>query len=127
MMNTETLKALEVAIEPYRSAGFIITSQSEGAITLAYPREKFSYIVFLVLLLIWPLAVLYLISFNHQGSKHVCLRVTSQGQVEESGYTLAVANRARRRARWVNLFLGVLLVAVLLAVALLFFSLSSKG
>jgi|SRR6266853_2964735 len=126
-MNIETLQTLEQSIEPYRRAGFIITSQSEGAITLAYPREKFSYLLFLVLLLVWPLALLYLISFNHRGNRGVCLRVTSQGQVEESGYTLAMADRERRRARWANLFLTVFLVAVLLAVALLLLYFSFKG
>jgi hypothetical protein len=92
-MNAETLNILEQAIEPYRSAGFIITSQSDGAITLAYPRARFNYLFFIILLLIWPLAVLYLISFNNRGSKRVCLRVTSQGVVEESGYTLELAER----------------------------------
>jgi hypothetical protein len=114
-MDRQMLAVLEEAIEPYRRAGFVLTSQSEGAITLQYPREKFSYLLFIVLLLVWPLAVLYLISINHRGSKGVCLRVTSQGQIEESGYTLAVAERERRQRRQNYLIataFGVLLILV---------------
>lgn len=118
-MNIETLKALEQAIEPYRRSGFMITSQSEGAITLQYPREKFSYLLFIILLLVWPFALLYLISFNNQGSKGVCLRITSQGQVEESGYTLAVAERERRRRRQDYLIVTSLCGLLILVVVLL--------
>jgi hypothetical protein len=99
-MDKLTLAKLEQAIEPYRQAGFIVTSQSEGAITLARPPEKFSYAFFIfMLILLWPIAVIYLIAHNNQGAKIVCVRVTSQGQVEESGYTLAVMRRAYQRRR----------------------------
>jgi len=105
-------------MEPYRRAGFVLTSQSEGAITLAYPRARFNYLLFLVLLLVWPLALIYLISFNNRGSRGVCLRVTSQGQIEESGYTLAVAEKERRRRRQDYLIatsmVGLLIVVVVL-------------
>jgi hypothetical protein len=39
-MDIQNLAALEEAIEPYRSAGFVITSQSEGAITLTRQRSS---------------------------------------------------------------------------------------
>jgi ABC-type spermidine/putrescine transport system permease subunit II len=113
-MDTQMLVALEEAIEPYRRAGFIITSQSEGAITLIHPRAKFSYLLFIVLLLVWPLAILYLISFNNKGEKRVCLRVTSQGQIEASGYTLAVIERDRKRERLVHSIILVILVIVII-------------
>lgn len=117
-MNTETLKTLELAIEPYRRAGFIPTSQSEGAITLAYPKEKFNYLLFIILLLVWPLALLYLISFNNRGSKGACLRVTSQGQIEESGYTLAAAERDRKREKMVYSIILAILIAVMILLIL---------
>jgi ABC-type spermidine/putrescine transport system permease subunit II len=99
-MDTQTLAALEEAIEPYRRAGFVVTSQTEGSITLTLPQEKFSYLFFIVtLILIWPVAVLYLVSFNNQRGRSVCLRVTSQGYVEASGYTLGVIERERKRRR----------------------------
>jgi predicted nucleic acid-binding Zn ribbon protein len=98
-MDRQTLAILEQAMEPYRRAGFIITSQSEGAITLTYPRAKFNYLLFIILLLIWPLALIYLISFNNRSSRGVCLRVTSQGQIEASGYTLERIEMERRRRR----------------------------
>jgi hypothetical protein len=118
-MDRQTLAILEQAIEPYRRAGFILTSQSEGAITLDYPRARFNYLLFLVLLLVWPLALLYLISFNNRGSKRVCLRVTSQGQIEESGYTLAVAEREWRRKRQDYLIATSMCVLLIVVVVLL--------
>jgi predicted nucleic acid-binding Zn ribbon protein len=117
-MNTEMLKVLEQAMEPYRRAGFVITSQSEGAITLVAPRAGFNYLLFIILLLIWPLALIYLISFNNRGSRGVCLRVTSQGEIEASGYTLERIERERRRRRQDYLIAtsvgGLLIVAVVL-------------
>jgi predicted nucleic acid-binding Zn ribbon protein len=126
-MNIEMLKTLEQAIEPYRRAGFIITSQSEGAITLAYPRAKFNYVLFIILLLVWPLAILYLISFNNRGSRGACLRVTSKGQVEESGYTLEVLKRERKRSRRIDYFVILPILIVLFAVAMLLWYLALRG
>lgn len=117
-MNTQALLALEEAIEPYRRAGFVITSQSEGAITLARPRARFNYFLFIILLLVWPLAVLYLISFNNRRERRVCLRVTSQGQIEESGYTLAIATKDRKREQAVNSFILGMLIAVMILLIL---------
>jgi hypothetical protein len=113
-MDKLTLAHLEQAIEPYRRVGFVVTSQSEGAITLTLPPERFSYVLFIFLLLIWPLAVIYLVYHNSQRGKNVCLRVTSQGYIEESGYTLAVLERDRRR----RIFIGVLLFSLVAAVVL---------
>jgi len=115
-MDRLMLAELEQAVEPYRSAGFVVTSQSEGAITLAPPPEKFRYVFFIfTLLLLWPVAIVYLISFNNRKGKSVCLRITSQGYIEESGYTLGVMARERRR----RIFITVLLVALLAVIILL--------
>lgn len=114
-MDKLLLAQLEQAIEPYRRAGFVVTSQSEGAITLTLPPERFSYLLFIILLLVWPLAVIYLVYHNSQKGKSVCLRVTSQGYIEESGYTLEVVERERRR----RIIIGVLLFSIV-AVAILF-------
>jgi glucan phosphoethanolaminetransferase (alkaline phosphatase superfamily) len=114
VMDRQILATLEQAMEPYRQAGFILTFQSEGAITLAYPRAKFNYLLFLILLLVWPLALLYLISFNNRGSKGACLRVTSQGQIEESGYTLAAAERDRKRGKMFYSIILAILIAILI-------------
>ena len=115
-MDTQTLAALERAIEPYRLTGFVVTSQSEGAITLALPPERFSYLLFIVLLLIWPLAVIYLVYYNSQRGKSVCLRVTSQGHIEASGYTLSVMERERKRRIVVSVILFSAIAAVILFV-----------
>lgn len=113
-MDRQELVVLEQAIEPYRRSGFVVTSQSEGAITLAVPPEKFSYVLFIILLAVWPLAVLYLISYNNQRGKSVCLRITSQGYVEASGYTLKAIAREKRRRKFITLLFIVVLALVLL-------------
>lgn len=115
-MDVQRLSLLEQAIEPYRREGFVITSQTEGAITLTLPPEKFSYMLFVILLLVWPLAVVYLVYHNNQGTKNVCVRVTAQGHIEESGYTL-VALAGDRRRRIIIRFVFFSLIAV---VALIF-------
>ena len=114
-MDRQTLVALEQATEPYRRRGFIVTSQSEGAITLSPPAKKFNYLLFLVtLLLFWPVAVLYLINFNSEKGKSVCIRITSQGGIEESGYTLAAIEKSRKRQLMTNLFIIVGTVALMI-------------
>jgi predicted nucleic acid-binding Zn ribbon protein len=118
-MDTRRLLLLEQAIEPYQRAGFVVTSQSEGAITLAVPPEKFSYAFFIfTLLFLWPVAVVYLVSFNNQRGKSVCLRITSQGHVEVSGYTFEVLARERKRRRAVFVLLSSILVAVILFIVI---------
>lgn len=115
------LAALEEAIEPYRRQGFIVVSQAEDAFTLAYLSERFNYLLFIVFLLIfWPVAVFYLISFNNRRGRVVTIRITSQGYIEESGYTLDLIARARRQERWVGLIIiGILILLALSALAIL--------
>jgi hypothetical protein len=121
-MDVKTLAALEGAIEPYRRAGFVVTSQSESAITLALPAERFSYLLFVILLLIWPLAVLYLVSYNLQREKSVCLRFTSQGDIEVSGYTLEDIAREHGRRRFTDLLLLSVFAAAVLIILIIVYS-----
>lgn len=117
-MDMQRLSVLEQAIEPYRRAGFIVTSQSEWAITLTLPSERFNYALFIPLLLIWPLAVLYLVFYNTRRERSVCLRITSQGHIEASGYTLEAVARDRRRrniiASSLLILIGVIIVCFLI-------------
>jgi hypothetical protein len=116
-MDRQGLAAIEQAIEPYRRKGFVITSQSEGAITLSPPTKRFNYLLFLItLLLFWPVAVLYLINFNSQKGKSVCIRITSQGEIEESGYTLEAIEKSRKRQLMTNLFIIVGTVAFMIII-----------
>lgn len=114
VMDNASLAELEQAVGPYRRAGFIVTSQSEGAITLALPLERFSYLLFILLLLVWPIAVLYVVSHNTQRYKSVCLRITSQGYIEVSGYTLGVMERERKRRIFVSVLFCSLVAVVIL-------------
>ena len=98
-MNTETLKALEEAIGPYLEAGCTITSQTESSIKLVGEHRRFSYLGFIVgLLLFWPAAFIYLIAFNNRKSGTVCLSINSRGVIEASEHTLDAAARERGRA-----------------------------
>jgi hypothetical protein len=114
MMDTISLATLEEAIEPYRRAGYTVISQSEGSITLTYPPVRFNYLIFLILLLVWPLAVIYLISFNRRVERRVCLRITSQGYIEANGYTLELAVRERRHERWIDAITLIILALIIL-------------
>lgn len=117
-MNAQVLAALEQAIEPYRREGYVVTSQSGSAITLAARPPKFSYLLFFFLILLfWPLAIVYYYAAGSRGARIVCLRITSGGDIEASGYTLDVAARERRRARWLTwtlISIPLLLLCVLL-------------
>jgi predicted nucleic acid-binding Zn ribbon protein len=116
-MDIQTLAALEAAIEPYRRAGFVVTSQSEGSIILSYPSGKFSYFAFIFwLVLFWPIALIYLISYNNRKSKSVCVRITSQGYIEESGYTLKVIEDERRRDRRIGYIAITIIALIVLAI-----------
>jgi hypothetical protein len=98
VVSIQTLAALENAIEPYRQAGYAITYQSDSAITLRPPIPKFSWSKFMVgLFLLWPLAIVYLIRFNLWRDRIVCVRLTSQGQIEATGFTLDLLERECRR------------------------------
>ena len=117
-MDKLTLAELERAIEPYLRKGFTVTSQSEGAITLSPPPERFSYsIFFITLVLFWPVAVIYLVSFNSRKNRQVCIRLTSSGDIEETGYTLEAL--ARDRGRGARLLLIAVGITVVLVLALL--------
>ncbi len=124
-MNVETLGLLEQAIEPYREAGYRIISQTDSSITLIGRGRSFSYLGFLVgLLVFWPISVLYLVLYNHSSDTSVCLRITSEGMIEASGYTLSVAARERRNAR---LMRGIIIGVILLLIALLFLLLTVRS
>jgi len=105
-MDRQGAAVLEQAIEPYRRKGFVITSHSETAIILSPPPKRFNYLLFLItLLLFWPLAVIYLINYNSQKGRSVCIRITSQGEIEESGYTFEAIASARKRRLIINLLI----------------------
>ncbi len=66
-MDTHILAALENAVEPYLQAGYMVTAQSDWAITLVGRAKRFSYLGFIIaLLLFWPAAIVYLIAHNNR-------------------------------------------------------------
>lgn len=126
-MSIQTLSALENAIEPYRQSGYIITSQTDLAITLRAPTRKFSWTLFVVsLVLLWPVAVIYLILFNQQRDRVVCVRITSQGAVEASGFTLDLLERERQRPSSFKPY-GVALALLILGVVFVLVCLTYAG
>jgi hypothetical protein len=117
---------LENAAEPYRKAGYVITSQTGSAITLRAPTPNFSGNLFVVsLVLIWPLAIYYLFLYNQRKDRTVCVRLTSQGHIEETGFTLDLLNKDRQRQEslrrlYIRLFLALLGIVVILSLLALY-------
>lgn len=89
---------LEQEIEPYRRNGFQIVQQTDMSITMVQPKEFSIGLFILLLIILWPAAVIYSVSNRTSRDRVVCFRVTSDGNVEISGYTLEAAARARRIA-----------------------------
>ena len=120
-MSIQTLAALENAIEPYCQAGYVIIFQTDSAITLRAPVRQFSWLIFLTsLLLLWPVAVVYLIRFNQQRDRIVCVRLTSQGRVEASGFTLDLLEMERQRPPFKLSRTALLLLILCAIIGLLF-------
>lgn len=88
-MLQERLAALESAAQPYIDAGYMVMSQTDSSLTLVHPRPRFSVIVFLVLLIVlWPAAIIYSAVNRSRRDKTVCLRITSRGDIEATGDVL---------------------------------------
>lgn len=121
-MSIQTLSALENAIEPYRQAGYVITAQTDSAITLRAPAPYFSGNLFVVsLVFIWPLAIYYLFQYNQRKGRTVCVRMTSQGQIEATGFTLDLIEREREQRRLFHqrLYWVLLLLALVIAISVI--------
>lgn len=88
-MHSEQLAALERAAEPYINSGYQVFSQTDTSLTLMRARPRFSVPAFIILLsVLWPVAIIYSVANRNQRDKVVCLRITSQGYIEETGDTL---------------------------------------
>jgi hypothetical protein len=114
-MPSEQLAALERAAEPYINSGYRVFSQTDTSLTLMRPRPRLSVVAFIVLLIVvWPVALIYLVINRNQRDKLVCLRITSQGYVEETGDTLEEASRQVSLSTAVIIVLSVIAATVLL-------------
>jgi hypothetical protein len=92
-MLSEQLATLERAAEPYLNSGYRVFSQTDSSLTLMRERRRFSVIAFIVLLIVfWPTAIIYSAVNRNRRDKVVCLRITSQGYIEETGDTLEAAD-----------------------------------
>ena len=122
-MSIQRLSELENAIEPYRRAGYVIISQTDSAITLRAPTPRFSWGLFaLGLVLLWPVAIYYWLHFNYRRDRSTCVRLTSQGQIEATGFTLSLMEEEQQRQLSYKRLYTVLFLLVLLIIggALLF-------
>jgi hypothetical protein len=104
-MLSEQLAALESAAEPYIKSGYRIFSQTDTSMTLMRARPRFSVVAFIILLVVfWPVAIIYSVAYRTQQDKVVCLRITSQGYIEVTGDAL---EDTRRR---VSLTIAIIIV-----------------
>jgi hypothetical protein len=91
-MAQDQLAALEHAAEPYLDSGYSVYSQTDSSLTLMRKRRQFSVIIFLLLLIVfWPAAIIYSAVNRSRRDKVICLRITSQGDIEASGDILKAA------------------------------------
>jgi hypothetical protein len=117
-MPSDQLVALEHAAEPYINAGYQIFSQTDSSLTLMRSRRRFNIIVFIVLLIVfWPAAIIYSVVSRTRRDRVVCLRITSQGYVEETGDTLE--NITRRFSTLTAILIVVSSIVVTLLLLLL--------
>lgn len=113
-MLSEQLATLERAAEPYINSGYRVFSQTDTSLTLMRARPRFSVIAFIILLIVfWPVAIIYSVANRNQRDKVVCLRITSQGYIEETGDTL---EDKRRRF---NLITAIIIVLSAIAATVL--------
>lgn len=88
--------------------------------------SPFSGNLFVVsLVLMWPHAVYYLFQYNQRKDRSVCVRLTSQGHIEETGFTLDLFNRDRQRQEslrrlYIRLFLVLLGIIACLFLLILY-------
>jgi hypothetical protein len=108
---------LENAIEPYRQSGYVITSQTDSAIMLRAPAPNFSWGMFAIgLFLLWPVAIYYWLRFNHSKERNVCVRITSQEEIEATGFTLDLLEREQQRQLSSKRLYTVIFLLVLLII-----------
>ncbi len=100
-------------------AGYAITSQTDLTMTLQAPARNFSWLFFLLsLLIVWPVAVIYLVWFNQHRDRSVYMRLTSQGYIEETGFSLDLLVRERRRQKIIYLIFA-LLVGMIISILII--------
>jgi hypothetical protein len=115
-MLSEQLAALERAAEPYINSGYHVFSQTDTSLTLMRARPRFSVAAFIILLVVlWPVAIIYSVAYRTQQDKVVCLRITSQGYIEETGDTL------EDNGRRVSLTTAIIIVSSAIAATALLF------
>lgn len=106
---------LERCAAPYLHAGYTIVSQTHSSLTLLRPSPPFSTGLFIFLLIVfWPAAVIYSVVNRNRRNQMVCLRVTSQGEIETTGN--GTMERRRAAARRTNQFAIVAMMLLLIAV-----------
>ena len=116
-MPSDQLAALEHAAEPYIKAGYQVFSQTDTSLTLMQARPRLSITVLIILLIVfWPAAIIYSVASRNRRDRVVCLRITSQDHIEETGDTL------ESTVRRISLEAAILIVlSVVAATVLLFF------
>lgn len=115
-MLSEQLAALERAAEPYINSGYRVFSQTDTSLTLMRDRTGFSIVAFIILLILfWPVAIIYSVANRNQRDKVVCLRITSQGYIEETGDTLEDTGRR------ISSTTAIIIVSLAIVATVLFF------
>src|SRR5438093_6237937 len=111
-MVADALARLETAARPYRERGYQLHSQSEIALGLVKPRDRFPALpFFLSLLVFWPLAMVIAIEHANKRDRRVVIRLTPGGDVEVVGDALD-ADEPSATMRWYALVTALVGAAV---------------
>lgn len=114
-MSSDQLAALEHAAEPYINAGYRVFSQTDTSLTLMRARPRMSITALIILLIVfWPAAIIYSVVSRNRRDRVVCLRITSQGHIEETGDTLESTNRRISLPTAILIVLSAIAATVLL-------------
>lgn len=115
------IASMQETVAPYLSAGYEVTALADTSASLAKPKRFSGYS--LLLLLIWPVFLIYLIVYlttKHKG-RAVFLRVLPDGHVLATGFTLDAMKLQQKRER-INSFIALgicVAILVLLAIAII--------
>lgn len=120
IMLQERLAALEDAAQPYIDSGYIVMSQTDSSLTLVRPRPRFSVILFVIMLIVfWPIAIIYSAVNRSRRDKAICLRITSMGEIEATGDVLNGKRQGLSNKTFILIVVAVVIVAALVLVRIL--------
>jgi hypothetical protein len=109
-----TNELLNQAISRYVVYGYRVTSQTNTNATLEYKKNVDCASLGCLVLLFWPLAIIY--ALTGAKSYFVQIRLNADGQIEELGDTIAVVEDKKKAEQTTAIILVLILAALIIFV-----------